>query len=243
MTTPISRLPIVLANILKPLWNHRCVNHNRKPNDLLFCFLLSLSLPGCALSQATTPATVQNGCGTGWNQYLVPDSIPILRCTFRNACDEHDICYGKCEGKMLGECEYQRCRTGGDLFGQDICVTEPRFLALTARANKRKSQCDASFYERMVSLNHGKAVCKAFAVVYRDAVKNFGGGAFRGIDQFEGPIQDKEAYEAAIREFFRNGTEQQYNEIANRADSGNLPVNLRQPIQYDPNKGLVNVGR
>ena len=42
-----------------------------------------------------------NGCGTGWNNWLVPDSIPVLQCKFTEACNQHDLCYGNCEGRVM----------------------------------------------------------------------------------------------------------------------------------------------
>ena len=75
-----------------------------------------------------------NGCGSGWSVYLVLDSIPLAHCTFRAACDGHDDCYGKCEGRVQDrrapQCEYLRCRQGGDLFKQPACQSDPKFAKL-----------------------------------------------------------------------------------------------------------------
>ena len=194
-------------------------------------------------SAASIAQTLPNGCGSGWSTYLVPNSLPIVRCQFKQACDEHDLCYGKCETSTADKCEYRRCRPGGDLYKSDECITNPRLINAMAEATSRRQTCDSSLSERIRALNTAKAVCAAFAIVYRDAVKAFGDGAWAGADlfQFQGPPPDQAAYEEAIREFFKNGKEEQFARLVQGADAGRPVVNLKKAIKFSPTAGLVNV--
>jgi len=210
---------------------------------ILFCFLLSIITSTSILAnQEASEKTSPNGCGTGWNRYFVPDSIPIVQCSFEVACDEHDICYGKCENSITGDCEYRRCREGGDLYKNTKCKTDENILHSGVKAGLRRLQCDTEFYQKLRTINKGKFVCEAFAIVYRDAVKNWGEGAWNGIARFEGPTQDQDEYEKAIRDLFSKGTEEQFKGIVDADITGSKSINLKRPIKYDSIKGLVNIG-
>lgn len=206
----------------------------------LFTILTIFLIVPSAVAQTLPQPTAPNGCGTGWNRYFVPDSIPLFQCQFKSCCDNHDVCYGKCESSVAGVCEYRRCRNGGDLFGKDFCMTDERMLKLQVMANVRRKQCDSSFYTDLRAANPGKMVCAAFAVVYREAVKEFGGDAFIGAERFDGPPQSQADYEAAIREFFRSGSEEQFKRLVEGADAGNPVVNLKKDIRFSRTSGLTN---
>jgi len=62
---------------------------------VLFAVVLLLSLVAeTALAEHRAPCAV-NGCGPGtWRMKIVPDRF--LGCEFKNACDNHDRCYGQC---------------------------------------------------------------------------------------------------------------------------------------------------
>jgi hypothetical protein len=109
----------------------------------LFCILLPVFCASIAQAQnapanAKLLASKPNGCGSSWTIYLVPDSIPVAECTFRPACDQHDNCYGKCEGRAKDirapQCAYLRCRSGGDLFNSAQCKTDSNLKRLELEA-------------------------------------------------------------------------------------------------------------
>jgi hypothetical protein len=199
---------------------------------LVFC-------SGSAIAQLSTP-TAPNGCGSGWSRFFTPNSLPLLKCEFKSSCDGHDVCYGRCETSFTGECEYRRCRPGGDLHNKSECQSDERLGNLQARATVRRQTCDQAFYRQLRTVNAGRTVCEAFAIVYRDAVKNFGAGFFSGIDTFEGPPQPQAEYEGAIREFFENGSEAQFRQLVQAADQDRPIVNLKRPISFSRNEGLTN---
>lgn len=188
-----------------------------------------------------------NGCGTGWNTWLVPDSIPVVYCRFESACNKHDVCYGKCEGKARDksalECEYLRCREGGDLHGSITCETNVKLRDLIVEADGRRKKCDTGLYNNIRGDNRGNFACYAFAVVYRDAVKIWGKGSFFGVDPAGRVLnQPKAEYDAAIREFFRQGTSEQFKQLVS-GPGGKPSVDLGQPIRFDPARGLVNINK
>jgi hypothetical protein len=177
-----------------------------------------------------------NGCGSGWSVYLVLDSIPLAHCTFRAACDGHDDCYGKCEGRVQDrrapQCEYLRCRQGGDLFKQPACQSDPKFAKLD-REVKRRSKCDAEIGAKIREINEGRPVCQAFAYVYENAVKRFGDPFFKGLRISE-LLQSKDDYDAAIRAFFLHGAPEEF-----EAFNAHPPA-LDQDLAYVPGQGLIN---
>ena len=213
--------------------------------------LLAFSAACTANAQTTTSGTTAfsavNGCGTGWNTWLVPDSIPILQCTFEQACNGHDLCYGKCESKALDktapECEYLRCRDGGDLVGTPRCNGSDLVMAaLLGAAQQRRLSCDNRLAQSIRAQNQGKPVCQAFGLVYRFAVRTWADGAFRGIDESGKYLDQSRAdYDGAIREFFKSGSEAEFREFAASIDGSRPQVNLSEPIKYVKGRGLVNV--
>jgi len=209
------------------------------------CLLLLLSQVSIAHAEdakanAKLLESKPNGCGSGWSVYLVPDSIPLANCTFRAACDEHDGCYGKCEGRVKDrsapQYEYLRCRTGGDLSTSAKCKTDAKLIKLDREAQKRRSLCDSEIGAKIRKINLGKPVCQAFAYVYEKAVREFGDPHFQGIRATAStPDQSEDEYEEAIREFFRHGSAQEFEAFNAR------PPSLQAPLKYVPGKGLVNI--
>jgi hypothetical protein len=210
---------------------------------LLFFLALPLAASAGRADEAETNAKLlasqPNGCGSGWTVYLTPNSIPLGICTFRAACDEHDGCYGKCEGRVQDtsapQCEYLRCRKRGDLHGASRCVADGKLNRLEREAQKRRAACDTAIAAKINEINPGKAVCQDFAFIFENAVKVFGDQFFAGARRLaNGPHQSQEDYEAAIREFFQHGTPAEFEAFnANRPD-------LHEAIRYEAGKGLVN---
>ncbi len=208
------------------------------------CAGLILLWPLCATANADDAKknaellkSQPNGCGSGWSVYLVPDSIPLAHCTFRAACDGHDDCYGKCEGRVQDrrapQCEYLRCREGGDLFERPLCQSDPKFAKLDREAQKRRSKCDVEIGAKIREINAGKPVCQAFAYVYENAVKRFGNPFFKGL-RISSLLQSKDDYDRAIREFFRHGTAAEF-------DAFNAqPPSFDRDLVYVEGKGLIN---
>lgn len=180
-----------------------------------------------------------NGCGAGWTIYLVPDSLPLFHCSFREACDAHDDCYGKCAGRegdpSAPDCGYLRCKPGGDLYQSTTCTTDFKWTQLALKAQSRRGTCDRQIGKDIVAANLGKAVCIAFSFAYERAVKSFGETHFRGFGAKHQIRQSKEDYEAAIREFFRNGTQTEF-----EAFNAN-PPSFDEDLKYVPGEGLVNI--
>src|SRR5204862_545076 len=76
---------------------------------LTLALILLSTFPGSA--QDVSPQCKPNGCGpSGWLGSLVPDWIG--RCQLKKACDQHDVCYSRCDcGDLIGKPECQgRCR-------------------------------------------------------------------------------------------------------------------------------------
>lgn len=185
-----------------------------------------------------------NGCGTGWNVYLIPDRIPILQCKFGDSCNRHDACYSVCLTRTDGDCEYRRCRPGGDLNGSARCRTDVNLLLLGGKAQERRSSCDASFYTSMRAANQGKFACEALAIVYRDAVKFFGDPAFAGFGIANPPPawkQSQDEYNKALAEFFTRSSVDDFRRFVEAADAGRPTVNLCGRLQYIEGTGLMNI--
>lgn len=114
-----------------------------------------------AYSKEKLPGLESNGCGTeGIQGILVPNSTLFTNCSFLEACNKHDTCYGK-------------CLEGGALFGKETCNDS---IAKEAGRNS----CDTNFFNNIIEDNDERAVCKFYAKIYRFAVVKFGKGNFNG---------------------------------------------------------------
>jgi hypothetical protein len=185
-----------------------------------------------------------NGCGTGWNSYLVPDRIPILNCDFGSSCNKHDACYSACLDRTDGDCEYRRCRKGGDLDGSSRCLSDVELLTLGGKAQARRATCDADFFTAMRTANRGKFACEALAYIYRDAVKWWGDSAFAGFGFINPPTaweQSQDEYNKAIGDFFGKANVDDFRRFVEAADAGKPTVNLCGRLTYSPVTGLTNV--
>ncbi len=209
---------------------------------LALCLLV---LPGTA--QTLPLAASPNGCGTGWNTYLVPDVIPVLGCRFEGACNKHDQCYGKCipgaPDAGNPECRYLQCRSGGALAGSSQCQT-PVFRALASASVQRRQTCDRSFYGDLIKDNPGNATCRAFAYLYREAVTLFGGSSFLGAGSesqvAELPLQLPDDVEQAITDLLSKGNARQLNDVIRRMESGRNAPDLKRALRFDAQLGLIN---
>jgi hypothetical protein len=115
-------------------------------------------IPFVAFSADLPPGKQTNGCGSGTTEFLVPDKIG--KCNLTEACDRHDVCYGK-------------CLEGGELFGSNACNASEQ------EKERRKQKCDASLYDDIALFNQGN--CRAWASLYKFFVVHAGGGFFNGM--------------------------------------------------------------
>ncbi len=206
----------------------------------------ALALASVAASGQPISAT-PNGCGSGWNTYLVPDTLPVLSCRFETACNRHDLCYGNCipgsPGALEPACAYLRCRAGGDLDGQAECQS-PAFSELRQQATQRRQVCDRSFYDELQRTNRDRRLCTAFALLYREAVALFGAGSFFGAGPEaadRGPeIRVPPDSQKAIDELLRSGSDRQLDELIRRLEAATPEIDLGQPLRYDRRRGLTN---
>lgn len=149
----------------------------------LVLFLLSFSAGSYA--EGNLPGQAKNGCGTeGIQGVLVPDSTLFTKCQFHEACDTHDLCYG-------------RCLKGGDLFGKELC-NDP------IAKESRRSTCDTNFFNDIVEDNNERSICKFYGKIYRLAVVKFGKGNFNGKELEELAASAFEKGEVEAEKFYKN---------------------------------------
>jgi hypothetical protein len=203
-----------------------------------FCALV-LSL-ACHAPDAAEP----NGCGSGWSTFVVPDRIALLNCDMKASCDEHDRCYSICDKSIVGQCEYRRCRKGGDLLGKDVCREDEKYVKLIEDAQKRRAACDARLGDEIRAKNPDKWGCKAVAVVYRYAVKQWGDGSFAGFGTTSEPAAWKQSqtdYNKAITDFLSEASEDDLKKFVEAADTANPMVNFCGRLRYSRDEGLANL--
>lgn len=148
---------------------------------ILFSFMFSV----LASAENTLPGQEKNGCGTkGIQGILVPDSTFFTKCQFHQACDTHDLCYG-------------RCLEGGDLFGKEICG-DP------IAKESRRNTCDTNFFNDIVEDNNERSICKFYGKVYRLAVVKLGKGNFNGKELEELALSAFEKGEVEAEKFYKN---------------------------------------
>ncbi|WP_139352063.1 hypothetical protein [Polaromonas sp. A23] len=203
----------------------------------------------CASAQAQQPAPLSvpmtNGCGSGWNSYLVPDRIKPLACEFKASCDRHDICYGVCVNAVLSDkpqCEYLRCEKGGDLYRQNEC-DGTKFNALRIAAKARREICDGGFLTDLVNFNKNRPQCRVFAWLYPSVVRVLGASAFIGID---GSVAanfseaEKQAYADAINAMLSQWSDERLVRFEEQLKTGAIRVDFTKKIAFDPARGLFN---
>ncbi|RYY85712.1 MAG: hypothetical protein EOO15_16345 [Chitinophagaceae bacterium] len=200
--------------------------------------LVALVLVLLALHGNKAFATEPNGCGSGWSLRFVPDNVRFLSCKFKSSCDNHDRCYDKCGDSLTGVCEYRRCRPDGDLYQTVECATSEQLKALTFAATKRREVCDSKLHDEIVASNPGWA-CRAIAIVYREAVKEWGDGNFSGYGTRAMPAawkQSQKDYEEAIQRFFQSASEAELEQFVQSFDNGHPSVNFCGRIQFKDRK-------
>jgi hypothetical protein len=191
---------------------------------------------------ATLPSPAPNGCGSSWNTYLVPDSIPILGCDFKDACNQHDTCYARClpntPTALLPECTYLKCEQNGELNGQAQCNTEP-FNTLRAQAAQRKKSCDLNFYSTLGAKNFSNLVCHAFSSLYYKAVDRFGGGSFFGAAPTIASLDVVPNFNrAVIADFLKNASPAELKRVEEDLKMTTPSLDLSKPLTFSADKGL-----
>ena len=131
----------------------------------IFLSLLAWIIASAVHAQTTSPLKdFNNGCGSGWNRPIVPDSIGLLCVDYKKACANHDNCYS-------------RCLPGGATYGLPVCS-----LTMQDKRAGRRLSCDNKFEDDMDEQCNQcdvirKRVCKGIASIYRIAVRTGGGGS------------------------------------------------------------------
>jgi len=165
--------------------------------------LLALSL--CV--HALIPAQAQTGgvsaadkdyCGSGFTEKWVPDQL--FGCKMTNACQAHDVCYGKCD-------------PGGSRYATPYCqkseFSVPRFLA--------KMTCDGDFLSAIAEANKNQWQCNALAGIYTTAVVFGGQGPFNGRpisnESLKDLVETSVGPAEAIAKFTELAKLSQYNQI------------------------------
>jgi len=146
---------------------------------LLPFLVLTLTVATNAYGQAKDQCK-PNGCGPGgWLGTIVPNRV--LTCNFVDACNNHDICYSRCES----------C---GPLFGRPECE------GTCEQKRARKDRCDVTFYDEMIGGTNNKVLCKTPALAYYWAVKYRGCQYFRSLrDALRTRQQFQDDFEAILK--------------------------------------------
>jgi hypothetical protein len=144
-----------------------------------FLGLLVLSSLSWAQDKQSVPIlkSFNNGCGSGWNERLIPDQLRGIGVNFSPACARHDDCYSK-------------CLPGGENFGKPVCEEQER-----EKREGRRTTCDDNFFNDM-NRSCSNAACRGMAYAYFVTVRFVAGGNFQGIEippQFYDFIRSKEA--------------------------------------------------
>lgn len=198
----------------------------------------------CLSTLANAQATI-SGCGAGITAWLTPNSIPVLRCEFGHACNAHDACYGKCEGLKpqltSDECSYLQCKRGGLNYGRAVCEEDVTLVNSLVEAKTRRGKCDVAFMTDLRKLNVDSPPCRAFAEVYVVAVQFLGEKHFAGARPSGPPVrQTRDQYDAVLRQFFALATDDQLTIVARKLESKDASLNLRAPIFFSRELGLIN---
>jgi hypothetical protein len=114
--------------------------------------------PGLAHAE-TANACTPNGCGPGgFFGAAVPNEL--AGCSFKAACDAHDVCYSKCLS----------------------CHPFSKSPTCQGADNKaaRRLECDGDFKKALVRASGSSKVCLAAADAYHFSVRKFGDSYHRG---------------------------------------------------------------
>ena len=146
--------------------------------SLLF---LNLNVISFAEEKIIFEQQIPNGCGPANLPKFIPNSTPISKCEFKNACDNHDVCYAK-------------CLPGGELHGNRVCKN----LALR---KERRQLCEVKFFEDLVSNNNGRYICRAYANIYSAATQYLGLTFFNGANPKDNKIS-RTQFEAELQSIY-----------------------------------------
>lgn len=129
-------------------------------------------MSGQASNASTSHTCRANGCGPdGWFGMVVPNEI--AGCSFKPACDSHDICYSKCLS----------CHSYSD---SPICY------GLDNR-RMRQAECDTDFRADLVKASGGSKVCLLASRIYHRVVTDLGVRYHRGLTATPGDEAERDA--------------------------------------------------
>lgn len=186
-----------------------------------------------------------NGCGAGITAWLTPDSIPVIQCKFVEACNVHDVCYGRCEGlkpeHSAQDCAYLKCKKGGKLYGTAPCETDVSIVKSLVAAADRRTICDCKFKDDLLKRNLERPACKAFAEVYYRAAQFAGDKHFAGVRPTGLMVlQSRAEYDEVLSRFFREASDDQFDAVVTTLQSNSGRLNLRAALQFSKDTGLSN---
>lgn len=129
--------------------------------------LVMMAFKAGAMELKTEFVDFNNGCGSGWNEPLVPEEIKLMGVNFAQACAEHDNCYSK-------------CLPGGDYYGKEICG-----MSSTEQKEGRRGICDVKFEKDLLSSCTKldlvrRPMCEMMAYIYSYTVRMGGEPSFEG---------------------------------------------------------------
>jgi hypothetical protein len=182
----------------------------------------------------------ENGCGTGWNSYLVPNYIPLANCILEAACNAHDVCYSKClikENQDNPLCKYKQCLKSGR---KEKKCGSPDYMDIRKQAMDRKTMCDNNFYGQIINDNQNKPICKNFARLYKFAVVHFGKDAFSGMGISGGVTEEqKNGNHIALNNLLTRWSENRIQSYLSDVESGKLTINWEKPLIFNESSGLI----
>jgi RHS repeat-associated protein len=148
------------------------------PDDPLYVFVensvldlidpqgLSSSCPfGCVNGRCPKPppyAPEENGCGPGWATWI--SDAPVQGCSFLEACNKHDRCYGTCNAGK-GRCDKE--------FKNDMLDACNRcsFNETTERVRIGRRGRGGGWRRRVVTEEAWRRRCRSTARLYASAVR------------------------------------------------------------------------
>lgn len=208
---------------------------------LFFILLFSCgNLFAADLLEPKEKSNFENGCGTGWNKYLVPDNIPIASCKLEAACNAHDVCYSKCLATENTEnplCRYKQCLKAET---KEKNCGSPAYVRIKKQAMDRKTLCDNNFYAQTINDNQDKPICKNFARLYKFAVAHLGNGAFSGMGISGGLTKEQQNDNLnAINNLLTMWPENRIQSYLSDVESGKIIINWEKPLAFKESSGLI----
>ncbi len=163
--------------------------------------------------------------------------MKLAGCEFKTACDVHDLCYGKCDRSLVGECEYRKCQKDGEHYEKQICY-EPPLLTNILEAKNRRSICDKKFFADIDSRNN-KPICTVFAGIYWLGVRGLGGDYFAGGQVSAAlPFMQKRNLNV-MNKFLESASEKELEQFLDQIKT-ETTADIAKPIYYNKDRGLIN---